>query len=74
MYFDKPRGEHDFVAIVHGIVRKDLPKKSESLKGHRACVFGKVSSYRQRAAMRIVRAEQFATLEPPEDLEEQAKE
>jgi len=64
LYFDKPRGEHDFVAIVKGTVRKDLPMKPESLEGHRACVFGTISTYRQRAAMRIERAEQLATREP----------
>ena len=66
LYFDKPKGEHDFVAIVHGTVRKDLPGKPETLKGHRACVFGQISKYRQRAAMRIVRSEQLSTLDPAE--------
>ncbi|NIP17960.1 MAG: hypothetical protein GWM87_07240 [Xanthomonadales bacterium] len=66
LYFDKPKGEHDFVAVVHGTVRKDLAGRPESLKGHRACVFGKISRYRGRAAMRIIRAEQLSTLDPAE--------
>ena len=67
LYFDKPRGEHDFAAIVIESVRKFLPKKPESLKGHRACVFGKVSRYRQRVAIQIIRSEQLATWEIAEN-------
>jgi len=65
--FDKPRGEHGFIAIVIESVRKDLPKKPESLKGHRACVFGKVSRYRGRVAIQIIRSEQLATRELAEN-------
>ena len=63
LYFDKPRGEHGFVAIVIETVRKHLPKKPESLKGNRACVFGKVSRYRGRVAIQVIRSEQLATRE-----------
>ena len=67
LYFDKPRGEHDFVAIVIESVRKDLPKKPESLKDNRACVFGKVSRYLGRPAIQIIRSEQLATRELAEN-------
>jgi hypothetical protein len=72
LYFDKPRGEHDFVAIIRGAVRKDLPTRPESLSGHHACVFGKVSMFRQRAAIQVVRAEQIAAREPPAEAPEEA--
>jgi hypothetical protein len=67
LYFDKPRGEHDFVAVVHGKVRKELPEGPESFKDRRACVFGKVSRYREKAAIQVVRPEQIATLEFSEE-------
>jgi len=67
LYFDKPRGEHGFVAIVIESVRKFMPKKPESLKGHRACVYGKVSRYRQRVAIQVIRSEQLSTRELAEN-------
>lgn len=64
LYFDKPRGKHDFVAIVHGTLRKELPEQPEYLVGRKVCVSGEVSGYKKRAAMRIGQADQIGMMEP----------
>jgi hypothetical protein len=41
--------------------RGDFPYPLASLKGHKACVFGKVGRYRGKPAMMLFRPEQIAT-------------
>jgi hypothetical protein len=62
--FDKPYPESEFTAIVWGKDRKHFSVKPETLKGHKACVYGKIETYKGKPQIILVRPEQIASRPP----------
>jgi hypothetical protein len=63
--FDKPYPESEFTAIVWGKDRKHFAVKPETLLNHKACVYGKIETYKGKPQIILVRPEQIAST-PPE--------
>lgn len=63
--FDKPYPDNSFTVIVWGSDRKRFPYAPESLLNHKACVYGKIETYKGKPQIIAVRPEQIAS-KPPE--------
>jgi hypothetical protein len=57
--FDKPYPENEFTVIVWGRDRDNFPYKPEDIKGHQACVYGRIDEYRGKPQIIAVRPEQI---------------
>jgi hypothetical protein len=61
LFFGQPYPDHVFSGLVWGPYRRNFPYKPESLEGHEICVFGKITRYRGKPTMVLVRPEQITT-------------
>ena len=68
--FDKPYPDHDFTAIVWGRDRRNFSDRPESLKGLKACVYGKVKIYKGKAQIVLIKPEQLSVARPKKPAEE----
>lgn len=60
LYFGQPYPDHVFTGIIYGAFRQKFSYPPESLKGHNACVFGKIHRYRGKPAMGLSGPHQIA--------------
>ena len=63
--FDKPYPEHEFSAIMYGKNRKKFEVKPETLTGYKACVYGKIKTYKGKAQIELVKGNQLS-VKPPQ--------
>ena len=62
LYFDRLPPDHEFVAIIHDVNRNAFPNEPVSLVDQKACVYGKISTYKGKAAVALIRADQIAVV------------
>ena len=60
LYFDKLPPDHEFVAIIEDVNRNAFPNEPVSLVDQKACVYGKISTYKGKEAVALIRADQIA--------------
>ncbi len=72
--FDEPYPDHIFTAIVWGKDRRYFDYKPEELKGHKACVYGKIETYQGKPQIILVRPNQIASVPPKAQTTEDTKE
>ena len=63
--FDRPYPDQTFSAVIWARDRRGFDDGLEDLDGYRACVYGKIESYRGRPQMTLTRKEQLNAA-PPE--------
>jgi hypothetical protein len=56
--FDKPFPDAEFTAVVWEEDREAFPYSPEALEGLKICVYGKISRYKGRPQMKLIRPEQ----------------
>jgi hypothetical protein len=61
LFFDQPHPDHEFMGVIENTYRKEFPYELQTLKGKKACVFGKIQMYKGKAMIALVRPEQIAT-------------
>jgi hypothetical protein len=60
LYFDRLPPDHEFVAIIEDVNRNAFPSEPASLVDQKACVYGKISTYKGKVAVALIRADQIA--------------
>ena len=60
LYFDRLPPGHEFVAIIEDENRNAFPNEPVSLVDQKACVYGKISTYKGKEAVALIRADQIA--------------
>ncbi len=60
LYFDRLPPDHEFVAIIEDVNRNAFPNEPVSLVDQKACVYGKISTYKGKVAVALIRADQIA--------------
>jgi len=60
LYFDRLPPDHEFVAVIEDINRNAFPHEPKLLVDQKACVYGKILTYKDKAAVALIRPDQIA--------------
>ena len=60
LYFDRLPPDHEFMAIINDVNRNAFPNEPASLVDQKACVYGKISTYKDKVVVALIRAEQIS--------------
>ena len=60
LYFDGLPPHHEFVAVIGDVNRKAFPYELDSLVDQKACVYGKILTYKGKVAIALIKADQIA--------------